>query len=58
MDPATYQHTLFQWSHPRLAAHCRQYGVPYPALNEAGEIADPKRFNFLLSEAIRRGEQD
>ncbi len=58
VDPATYQHTLFQWSHPRLAAHCRQYGVPYPALNEAGEIADPKRFNFLLSEAIRRGEQD
>ncbi|HUH13305.1 MAG TPA: tRNA (guanosine(18)-2'-O)-methyltransferase TrmH [Longimicrobiales bacterium] len=38
LDPATFQRTLFEWLHPRLAAHCRRRGVPYPALGEEGEL--------------------
>ena len=58
LDEDTYRRMLFQWSHPKLASHCQRFGVPYPALDEEGHVADPKRFNFLLSEAIRRGQQD
>ena len=58
LSEAQHRDTFFQWAHPKLAQHCQRFGVPYPALREDGELADPKRFNFLLSEAIRRGEQD
>lgn len=49
-----YRQTLFRWAHPRIAAHCERFGVPYPSLDERGEIADPRAFDFQLSEAIRR----
>lgn len=54
LDPEVYRQTLFRWAHPRLAGHCERYGVAYPALDEAGEIAEPKRFDFLLSAALLR----
>ena len=56
LSEARYQHAFFRWAHPRLAAYCERYGVPYPALDDEGRIAEPRRFDFLLSEAVRRGE--
>ncbi len=29
---------LFEWAHPDLAALCRRRGLPFPELNEEGEI--------------------
>lgn len=30
--------TLFEWAYPRIADLCRRRGVPYPELDESGEI--------------------
>lgn len=55
LDDERYAELLFRWAHPRIAAHCERFGVPFPALDEDGDIANPKAFNYQLSEAIRRG---
>lgn len=49
-----YDQVLFRWAHPRIAAHCQRFGVTFPALDPGGHIADPKRFDFALSQAILR----
>ncbi len=38
LDPETYARTLFEWTYPVLAAHCRRKKVPYPPLGADGEI--------------------
>ncbi|MCT0225646.1 tRNA (guanosine(18)-2'-O)-methyltransferase TrmH [Synechococcus sp. CS-1328] len=38
--PERYQRLLFEWAYPQVAAWCRSQGRPYPALSEAGEIAE------------------
>ncbi len=39
------RHTLlFEWAHPRIAKLCRQHDVPYPRMNEDGEILDKLPF--------------
>jgi tRNA (guanosine-2'-O-)-methyltransferase len=37
----TRRRVLFEWAYPELAAYCRDAGLPYPRLDEAGEIVDP-----------------
>ncbi|MEZ5564916.1 MAG: tRNA (guanosine(18)-2'-O)-methyltransferase TrmH [Gammaproteobacteria bacterium] len=34
-----YHRTLFEWSHPDIAARCRRRGLPYPSLTEDGDLA-------------------
>lgn len=38
MDPATRARILFRGCHPQVARHCDQHGLPYPELDDAGEI--------------------
>ncbi len=38
LDPETYARTLFEWTWPGLAAHCRKRKAPYPPLGPDGEI--------------------
>jgi len=38
LDRETYERTLFEWTQPQVAAHCRRLGAPYPALDGDGEI--------------------
>ncbi len=33
--------TLFEWCWPEIAEHCRRKGVPYPPLDEEGDLAGP-----------------
>lgn len=37
LDPETYRRTLFEWLHPRLAAHLRARGERYPEVDGAGD---------------------
>jgi len=37
LDPGIYRRTLFEWLHPKLAAHLRARGAPYPDLDEDGD---------------------
>jgi len=41
LDPATHHRLRFEWLHPRLAAFCRERGIPYPALDEEGNPLGP-----------------
>lgn len=41
LPPAAYRETLFEWAHPKIAAYCQRHDVPYPPLDEDGQIADP-----------------
>lgn len=36
----TYQRTLFEWAQPKVAAFCQQRQLPYPALDDEGDVAD------------------
>lgn len=38
LDPETYRRALFEWCYPYLADLCRRRGVPYPGLDEHGEV--------------------
>lgn len=38
LESEVYDRTLFEWAHPRIAAHFNRREEPYPALNEEGEI--------------------
>ena len=35
-----YRRILFEWAYPQVADWCRREGRPYPALTDAGEIAE------------------
>ncbi|RMG54198.1 MAG: tRNA (guanosine(18)-2'-O)-methyltransferase TrmH [Gammaproteobacteria bacterium] len=41
LDPETMERILFEWSYPDIADYCRRKGLPYPALDENGMIAEP-----------------
>jgi tRNA (guanosine-2'-O-)-methyltransferase len=38
LTPEIYDRTLFEWCYPEVATLYRQKNLPYPALNELGEI--------------------
>ncbi|MDH3588109.1 MAG: tRNA (guanosine(18)-2'-O)-methyltransferase TrmH [Gammaproteobacteria bacterium] len=40
LDPLTYQRLLFDWTHPGIARRCRQLGLPYPALDDDGNLLE------------------
>ncbi len=40
LDADTYQSTLIEWTHPKIAAHCRAHGLPYPQLDADGNIVE------------------
>lgn len=38
LEEDRFRTLLFEWAYPKLATHCREAGVPYPALDDDGEI--------------------
>ncbi|MCO6440048.1 MAG: tRNA (guanosine(18)-2'-O)-methyltransferase TrmH [Nitrococcus mobilis] len=38
LDPETLRRMLFEWLQPRIARRCREQGLPYPELDEAGHL--------------------
>lgn len=44
MNPAVHARRRFEWLHPVVARYCRERDLPYPALDEHGELcSDPRR---------------
>lgn len=37
-DEARFTTTLFEWAWPEIALRCRKQGIPYPALDEDGQL--------------------
>lgn len=43
MDSEIHAHQRFEWLHPIVARYCRERGLAYPELDEAGELlSDPR----------------
>lgn len=48
MDPVVKHKLLFEGCHPIIATRCREKGLPYPALDEHGEIVADDAFWDIL----------
>jgi tRNA (guanosine-2'-O-)-methyltransferase len=40
LDSQTLARQRFEWLHPVLADYCQRHSLPYPALDEAGDLAE------------------
>ncbi|MBR57199.1 MAG: tRNA (guanosine(18)-2'-O)-methyltransferase TrmH [Myxococcales bacterium] len=40
MGEEEYTRTLFEWAYPELAEYCQRHELPYPRLDEDGELLD------------------
>jgi len=40
LDEAEFRRVLFEWAHPEMALRCRERGLPYPAMNEDGDLIE------------------
>ena len=49
IDAQRYHELLFRWGHERIARLCDAQGVPYPELDEDGQIADAQALSERLS---------
>lgn len=41
VEDSSYHATLFRWTQPRMAAYCDRHGLPYPALDDDGDLIPP-----------------
>ncbi|MCK0153037.1 tRNA (guanosine(18)-2'-O)-methyltransferase TrmH [Alcanivorax sp. S6407] len=51
LDPARYQELLFRWGHEKIARLCDAHGVPYPELDEEGQVKDSAALTALLQKS-------
>ena len=58
LDPQVYRRQLFSWYRPTEADWCDRYGVPYPALDDTGELVDAAGFAELRSEIERKKNEN
>jgi len=49
LDDETYNRLMFEWCRPIETRLCKKYNLPYPALREDGELADPQAFSALIN---------
>ncbi|MFK4753029.1 tRNA (guanosine(18)-2'-O)-methyltransferase TrmH [Oceanobacter antarcticus] len=45
LNDVRFSALLFEWCQPSAARLCQKHNLPYPALREDGEIADPQAFS-------------
>jgi tRNA (guanosine-2'-O-)-methyltransferase len=43
LPPERYARMRFEWLHPKVARYCRERGLPYPPLDEAGDLLEDPR---------------
>lgn len=41
LDHETFTRQRFEWLHPVLTDYCQRHGLPYPSLDESGDLAEP-----------------
>jgi len=46
---ALFEKTKFEWLHPVLARYCREKNLPYPALDEEGEVAEKSGWHLAAN---------
>lgn len=43
LPPQRHARMRFEWLHPKVARYCRERGLPYPALDEEGDLLEDPR---------------
>lgn len=46
-----YQELLFRWGYPRLAKFCQQRHIPYPKLNDDGDVIDTNEWRAAVDKS-------
>lgn len=41
VEDEQYHTTLFEWMHPKMVKYCRAHNLPYPPIDEDGDIIPP-----------------
>lgn len=41
-----YRQTLFRWAQPAMAHYCDRHGLPYPELDEDGDVIPPRDLRY------------
>lgn len=41
VEDSSYRATLFRWTQPKMAAYCDRHGLPYPELDNDGDLIPP-----------------
>ncbi len=44
LDPQSRRTTLYRWYRPTEAAFCLEHNLPFPALDDTGELVNPEEF--------------
>ncbi|GAA3911682.1 tRNA (guanosine(18)-2'-O)-methyltransferase TrmH [Litoribacillus peritrichatus] len=50
LDQKEYETTLFQWAHPQVAKFCDKKNLPYPPLDEDGDIENAAQWSQSVRE--------
>lgn len=51
LDAQRYQELLFRWGHAKIARLCDAHGIPYPELDEEGQVKDSAALTALLQKS-------
>ncbi|MCG8317374.1 MAG: tRNA (guanosine(18)-2'-O)-methyltransferase TrmH [Pseudomonadales bacterium] len=58
LTPSEYEKTFFEWAHPQLAKFCYDKRLPYPPLDEEGEVIDgPDWYKQVRAQLAARQHQ-
>lgn len=44
LTKAKYDELFFRWAHPKVATFCEQKGLPFPPIDDDGEIIEPAKW--------------
>lgn len=58
LPDAWFSKLEFEWCQPSIMKLCHEVGLPYPALRDDGELADPQAFSIAYNAAIRKRKED
>ncbi len=58
IDEETYQRLFFEWGYPKLRHFCAHYDLPYPPLNEEGDLHEPSLWYASVREKLGGRELD
>ena len=54
LDEEIYRNTLYRWYRPTEARFCDDNNLPYPALDDSGDLIDPDAFSLLRQKPNRK----
>jgi tRNA (guanosine-2'-O-)-methyltransferase len=58
IDQALYERLFFEWGHPKVRIFCRNNHLPYPPLDDEGEILDAPGWYARAREIIAQRKSE